>query len=94
MPTNECQVAGNFTDKEGGTEMRVWIEQDYCTGDALCADLCPDVFEMGDDGLAHVKGQSAGVEDGLLAVLVPEGLEDDVRDAEAQCAGECIHVGT
>lgn len=84
MPTNECQVAGNFTDKEGGSEMRVWIEQDYRTGDALCVDLCPDVFEMGDDGLAHVKGQSAGVEDGLLAVLVPEGLEDDVREAEAQ----------
>jgi len=73
--------------------MRVWIEHDYCTGDALCADLCPAVFEMGDDGLAHVKGQDAGPEDGLPAVLVPEDLEDVVRDAEAQCAGECIHVG-
>jgi ferredoxin len=73
--------------------MRVWIEQDYCTGDALCADLCPDVFEMGDDGLAHVKGLSAGQDD-LPAVLVPEGLEDIVHDAETQCAGECIHVGT
>jgi len=67
-------------------KMRVWIEQDYCTGDALCADLCSDVFEMGDDGLAHVKGQRAGVENGLPAVLVPEGLEDVVCDAEAECA--------
>jgi ferredoxin len=74
--------------------MRVWIEQDYCTGDALCVDLCPDVFEMGDDGLARVKGHSAGLEGGLPAVSVPEDLEDIVRDAEAQCAGECIHVGT
>ena len=74
--------------------MRVWIEQDYCTGDALCADLCPDVFEMGDDGLAHIKGQSAGFEDRVPSVLVSEDLEDIVRDAEAQCAGECIHVGS
>jgi ferredoxin len=73
--------------------MRVWIEEDFCTGDGLCADLCPDVFEMGDDGLAHVKGQSAEAEDGLGAVLVPDDLEEAVRDAEAQCAGECIHVG-
>jgi ferredoxin len=73
--------------------MRVWIEQDYCTGDALCEDLCPAVFEMGDDGLAHVKGESAGLEDGSPAVLAPRGLEEIVREAEAQCAGECIHVG-
>ncbi len=74
--------------------MRVWIEQDYCTGDALCADLCPDVFEMDDDGLAHVRGRSDRPGDGLAAVLVPADLEDIVRDAEAQCAGECIHVGS
>jgi ferredoxin len=73
--------------------MRVWIEEDYCTGDGLCADLCPAVFEMGDDGLAHVKGQSAGQADGVPAVTVPADLEEIVREAEAQCAGECLHVG-
>src|SRR5579864_723994 len=83
----------HFAHKKGGTEMRVWIEQDYCTGDGLCADLCPDVFEMGDDGLAHVRGESAGLENELPAVLVLEELEEIVRDAEAQCAGECIHMG-
>ncbi|HMK11884.1 MAG TPA: ferredoxin, partial [Acidimicrobiales bacterium] len=24
--------------------MRVWIDQDLCTGDGLCLDHCPDVF--------------------------------------------------
>ncbi|NCZ90909.1 MAG: ferredoxin, partial [Actinobacteria bacterium] len=24
--------------------MRVWIDQDLCTGDGLCIDHCPDVF--------------------------------------------------
>jgi ferredoxin len=64
-------------------EMRVRIEQEYCTGDGLCQDLCPDVFEMQDDGLAHVK----------QAGEVPIELEDAVLEARAQCAGECIYVG-
>ena len=63
--------------------MKVRIEQDYCTGDGLCEDLCPGVFRMGDDGLAHVKD---GVEE------VPEELQEGVLDAQSQCAGECIYV--
>ena len=44
--------------------------------------LCPDVFEMQDDGLAHVK----------LDGEVPTELVDAVLEAQAQCAGECIYV--
>lgn len=62
--------------------MRVRIEQEYCTGDGLCQDLCPDMFEMQDDGLAHVK----------QAGEVPTELEDAVLEAQTQCAGECIYV--
>ncbi|ASJ05961.1 ferredoxin [Thermococcus pacificus] len=32
---------------------KVTVDQDTCIGDAICASLCPDVFEMGDDGKAH-----------------------------------------
>ena len=78
--------------------MRTWIEEEYCTGDGLCADICPEMFEMGDDGLAHVKGCAGAGDgagrDGVSAVTVPEGLEDSVLDAEAQCAGECLHTVT
>ncbi len=30
------------------------IDPDKCIGDAVCTAICPDVFEMGDDGKAHV----------------------------------------
>ncbi|MCM8790168.1 MAG: ferredoxin [Candidatus Omnitrophica bacterium] len=30
------------------------IDESTCTGCGLCAANCPDVFEVGDDGLAHV----------------------------------------
>ena len=35
--------------------MKVWIDQDLCTGDGLCEEIAPDVFAMLDDGLAYVK---------------------------------------
>lgn len=35
--------------------MNPTIDHDECIGCELCAEICPDVFEMGDDGLAHVK---------------------------------------
>jgi ferredoxin len=73
--------------------MRVWIEAEYCTGDGLCADLCPEMFDMGDDGLAHVKGCGGTVDDDG-PVTVPERLEESVLDAEAQCAGECLHTAS
>ena len=34
--------------------VKVWIDQDLCTGDGLCAEIDPDIFEMADDGLAYV----------------------------------------
>jgi ferredoxin len=71
--------------------VKVWIEQEFCTGDGLCEDLCPDMFEMRDDGLAHVR-QPDGADVGKPGVDVPEALEADVLDAQGQCAGECIYV--
>ena len=35
--------------------MKVWIDQDLCTGDGLCEEICPDVFVLLDDGLAYVR---------------------------------------
>ena len=35
--------------------MKVWIDQDLCTGDGLCEEISPAVFTLLDDGLAYVK---------------------------------------
>ena len=39
------------------------IVSDACIGCGLCEGTCPDVFHMGDDGLAHGSGVPAGQED-------------------------------
>ena len=37
--------------------MKVWIDQDLCTGDGICSEICPDLFFGWDDGLWYVKEQ-------------------------------------
>jgi ferredoxin len=34
--------------------MALKVDTDLCTGCGLCAQICPEVFEMGDDGYSHV----------------------------------------
>ncbi|MDE3065790.1 MAG: ferredoxin [Acidobacteriota bacterium] len=75
--------------------MKVWIDQDLCTGDGLCEEICPSVFTLLDDGLAYVKQDGAvlnnpGGADGVAAV--PAELEDAVVEASEECPGECIFI--
>lgn len=75
-------------------EVRVWIEQKLCTGDGLCVQYAPDVFEFGDDGLAYVKREAEGelLQEHGEQADVPSGLRLDVIDAADGCPGNCIHV--
>jgi ferredoxin len=68
--------------------MKVWIDQDLCTGDGLCEEIAPAVFTLLDDGLAYVKegGGAAGV------AVVAEGFEAAVTEASEECPGECIFI--
>jgi ferredoxin len=77
--------------------MKVWIDQDLCTGDGLCEEIAPDVFVLMDDGLAYVregdkvfatsKGNPQGA-DGKAEV--PAGQEVAARESAEECPGECI----
>jgi ferredoxin len=73
--------------------LRVWVDQDLCTGDGLCAQYAPEVFELDVDGLAYVK-DAAGELLGRAGARtdVPEQLRLEVLDSARECPGECIHV--
>jgi ferredoxin len=75
--------------------MRVWIDQDLCTGDGLCVDHCHQVFTLLDDGIAYVVQAGQVLNDpggsGSLAV-VEERYYQSVVDAALACPGECIFI--
>ena len=83
--------------------LRVWIDQDLCTGDGICAEICPSLFEMDDDGLAYVKeaswpnrfgesgsGDAPALKSGDGTAEVPDKQLADAIDAAEECPGECI----
>lgn len=77
----------------GGEALEVWIDQDLCTGDGICVQYAPEVFELDIDGLAYVKSPG----DELLqfpgaTTPVPLPLLTDVVDSAKECPGDCIHV--
>ncbi|MEI6495214.1 MAG: ferredoxin [Actinomycetota bacterium] len=75
--------------------MRVWIDQDLCTGDGLCLDHAPDVFVQLEDGIAYVAEEGVALNDpggsGSLA-WVTERNYQAVVDAADTCPGECIFI--
>ncbi|MFE7647263.1 ferredoxin [Streptomyces phaeoluteigriseus] len=77
----------------GGEALEVWIDQDLCTGDGICAQYAPEVFELDIDGLAYVKTPDDELLQGKgAATPVPLPLLTDVVDSARECPGDCIHV--
>ena len=73
--------------------LRVWIDQELCTGDGLCVQYAPEVFEFDVDGLAYVKDDAGELKSAVGAfVAVPDSLRLDVIDSAKECPGDCIHV--
>ena len=61
--------------------MKVRVDKEICAGFGVCLALCPELFELHDDGYATV----------LLGEVPPE-LEDIARQAAFQCPSNAISV--
>ncbi|MHB0867375.1 MAG: ferredoxin [Thermoleophilia bacterium] len=62
--------------------MKVRIEpREECLGDGICADECPEVFEMDEEGLATVTNAAPD-----------ESLRDAVQSAADECPAEIIII--
>ncbi len=61
--------------------MKAIVDKDLCMGCGLCVEVCPQVFEMGEDDKAHAKTNP-----------VPPGVESGCRDAADQCPASAIVI--
>jgi ferredoxin len=61
--------------------MKVRVDTQVCAGFGVCLGICPEVFELHDDGYAVV-----------LVSDVPPELEDAVRQAFSQCPARAISL--
>ncbi len=58
--------------------MKVTVDASTCVGCGLCEQLCPEVFQVQGDGVAHVKAQSCD--------------QHDLNDIAQQCPVNAIKV--
>lgn len=65
--------------------MKTHIDQEKCTVCASCVAVCPEVFEMKEDG-------SVGVKDEFKGKDIPEELHDKVREAKNMCPTGAVVV--
>ena len=76
--------------------VRVWIDQDLCTGDGLRTDHCPEVLVLLEDGISYTVDPEHGIQndpggaDGLARVH--SRLVDAVVTAADDCPEECIFI--
>ena len=61
--------------------MKAFVDKDVCIGCGACTGICPDVFEMDDDGLA------VAIQDELSS-----DMEDSAVDAQDSCPVSAITV--
>lgn len=61
--------------------MKVSVDTDICAGFGICVGVCPEVFELHEDGYAVV-----------LVDEVPAELGDLVQRAASQCPSRAITV--
>jgi ferredoxin len=61
--------------------MKARVDLELCISCGLCADICPEVFEMGEDDKAQ----------GKVAEVPPEA-EATCREAADQCPSSAIQI--
>lgn len=57
---------------------KVVVDESTCVGCGLCEQNCPEVFEVKEDGIAHVKAQACDTH--------------DLKDIADQCPVNAISV--
>ncbi len=61
--------------------MKVVVDFDVCASNAVCMGICPEVFEVRDDGYLYVLDEHP-----------PESLREKLREAQNGCPTGAITI--
>jgi ferredoxin len=61
--------------------LRVHADRSRCCGYGLCAQVCPQVYKLDEDGLVYLESDTFAAE-----------LESDAREGAAACPAEALTV--
>ncbi|RLE59250.1 MAG: ferredoxin [Thermoprotei archaeon] len=72
---------------------KVWLDRKGCIGCGSCVALCPDYWDLGDDGLSHIIGGKRIVENEEIVreEIILNELGCNIDAAEA-CPAKVIHI--
>ncbi len=66
--------------------MKVHIDKEKCAACGSCVAICPEVFEMKDDGSVDVKNEYKGKD------ITDPAIQDKVKEAVNACPSVAIVV--
>lgn len=61
--------------------LKVVIDKPACCGYGVCADICPEVYKLDENGIVYVDDE-----------IVPEGLEDSAREGADACPQAALAI--
>lgn len=64
-----------------GSELKVVINKPACCGYGVCAEICPEVYKLDEDGFVYVENE-----------IVPKELEDRAREGADACPQSALSI--
>ena len=65
---------------------KINVNKEVCIGCGACQAICPEVFEIGDEGLATVKEENKDFE------KLTEEVKETATDAKENCPVQAIKI--
>ena len=62
-------------------QLRVTADRSRCCGYGLCAQMCPQLYKLDENGLVVLETD-----------MVPAGMEEEAREGAAACPAEAILI--
>ncbi len=74
-------MSGSKSAADAATRLRVIADRGACCGYGVCAEICPEIYQVDDIGVVK-----------LLTDIVPEGLRIKATEAASACPQNALRV--